>query len=345
MPTRKHLSTFNNEADDAFSSVVEKYSGAYKTEESRIAAKKEATAISTHDFSKIKNKMAVARKEADKDLPIISKYDLYQTVKDASTDSADRDLSSMAFYLKTSWTSDPVGYYTLEEVEYLKKHVAEKLLPSKVFTKSSAFINDVFNRVLKASIKSRFDVRKLDRIASSIDSQESFVTAMELHGFALDRADMDEIRNYIAYKVNSKSEGNIVDTSVFASTEQVKRNLKRLSGSNAEFDVAVLEGITTSDWGQVQSSKRLEKVLGEYLKDNKKTIANKIPLTEALEKAATAYNTDTQRGRTYIAHKDNLGIFYLFSKVGNGDANLIDKFTSFEELKDNVSPLMDLWEV
>lgn len=345
MPTRKHLSTFNNEADDAFSSVVKKYSGAYKTEEARIATKKEAITISTHDFSRIKNKMAVARKEADKDLPIISKYDLYHTVKAAATESADRDLSPMSFYLKTSWTSDPVGYYTLGEIEYLKKHVAEKLLPSKVFTKSSAFINDVFNKVLKASIKSRFDIRKLDRIASTIDSQESFVTAMELHGFALDRADMDEIRTYIAYKVNSKNEGNIVDTSVFASAEQVKRNLKRLSGSTAEFDVSVLEGITSSDWGQVQSSKRLEKVLGEYLKDNKKTIANKIPLVEALEKAATAYNTDTQRGRTYIAHKDNLGIFYLFSKVGNGDANLVDKFTSFEELKDNVSPLMDLWEV
>ena len=188
-------------------------------------------------------------------------------------------------------------------------------------------------------------LKKLDRIASSINSQESFVTAMELHGFALDRADMDEIRNYIAYKVNSTSDGTIVDTSVFSSAEQVKRNLKRLSGSNAEFDVAVLEGITSSDWGQVQSSKRLEKVLGDYLQDNKKTIANKVPLTEALEKSATAYNTDTQRGRTYIAHKDSLGIFYLFSKVGNGDANLIDKFTSFEELSDNVSPLMDLWEV
>ena len=56
MPTRKHLSTFNNEADDAFSSVVAKYRGAYKTEESRIAAKKEATNVSTHDFAKIKNK-------------------------------------------------------------------------------------------------------------------------------------------------------------------------------------------------------------------------------------------------------------------------------------------------
>lgn len=345
MPTRKHLSTFNNKADEAFSSVVQKYSGAYSTEEARIAAKKEATNISTHDFSKIKNRMTAARKDVDTDLPIVSKYELYQTVRDAATDSAGRDLSPMAFYLKTSWTNDPVGYYTLGEIEHLKKHVAERLLPSKVFTKSSAFINDIFSKVLKASIKSRFDIRKLDRIASTIDSQESFVTAMELHGFALDRADMDEIRTYIAYKVNSKKESNIVDTSVFSSAEQVKSHLKRLSGSNTPFDLAVLEGITSSDWGQVQSSKKLKKVLGAYLKDSKKTIANKIPLVEALEKSATAYNTDTQRGRTYIAHKDNLGIFYLFSKIGNDDANLVDKFTSFEELQDNVSPLMDLWEV
>ena len=345
MPTIKHLSTFKKKEANSFTSVVERYHVAYKDEETRIAAKKEATTINTHDFTKIKNRVASAQRTVDKDLPIISKYDLYQTVRDASTESDGRDLSPITFYLKTSWTNDPVGYFTLGEVEHLKKHVAETLLPSKVFTKSSAFINDVFNGVLKSSIKSRFDVKKLDRIASSIDSQESFVTAMELHGFALDRADMDEIRNYIAYKVNSTSEGNIVDTSVFSSTEQVKKNLKRLSGSNTAFDLSVLEGITTSDWGQVQSSKKLQKALSGYLKDNKKVIANKLPLVEALKTAATVYNTDTQRGRTYIAHKDTLGIFYLFSKVGSEDALLVDKFTSFEELSDNVSPLMDLWEV
>ena len=345
MPTRKHLSDFTNKADNAFSSVVAKYTKAYANEEARIAAKKEATNISTHDFSRIKSRLTAARKDTDKDLPIISKFDLYHTVKSAATSSADRDLSPITFYLKTSWTNDPVGYYTLGEIEHLKKHVAEKLLPSRVFTKSSAFINDVFNGVLKSSIKNRFDIKKLDRIASTIDSQESFITAMELHGFALDRADMNEIRNYIAYKVNSASGGNVVDTSAFTSTEQVKRSLKRLSGSNTSFDLSVLEGITTSDWGQIQSSKKLQKILGEYIQDNKRTVPNKLPLVEALTKSATVYNTDTQRGRTYIAHKDSLGTFYLFSKVGDADAILVDKFTSFEELRDNVSPLMDLWEI
>ena len=344
MSTNKHLSKFTKNSDESFNSVVAKFSGAYKTEEGRIAAKKEATTIKTHDFYGIKKKMASARKEVDLDLPIVSKYDLFQTVKQASEESKDSDLSPVTFYLKNAWNDDPTGYYSLGEVEHLKNHVSEQLLPSKVFTKSSAVINNVFNTVIKGSIKSRFDVKKLDRIASTIDSQETFVTAMELHGFALDRADMDEIRNYIAYKVNSVSTGT-VDPTVFASTEQVKRNLTRLSGSTAAFDVDSLEGITSSDWSQVQASKKLKKALGEFIKEDKKVIANKMPLAEALKAATTAHNIDTQRGRTYIAHKDTLGLFYLFSKVGSADAILVDKFTSFEELSDNVSPLMDLWEV
>jgi len=344
MPTNKHLSNFTRKSDESFNKVVEKFSGAYTNEESRIAAKKDATAIKTHDFYRIKKKMAIARKEVDLDLPIVSKYDLFQTVKNASEESKDSDLSPITFYLKNSWNDDPTGYYSLGEVEHLKNHIAEQLLPSKVFTKSSAVINNVFNTVIKGSIKSRFDIKKLDRIASTIDSQETFVTAMELHGFALDRADMDEIRNYIAYKVNSVTAG-IVDPTVFASTEQVKRNLTRLSGSTTAFDVDSLEGITSNDWSQVQASKRLKKALGEFIKEDKKVIANKMPLVEALKVATTAHNIDTQRGRTYIAHKDTLGLFYLFSKVGSADAILVDKFTSFEELSDNVSPLMDLWEV
>ena len=326
-----------------FDNIVSRYHPKFQEEENRIANKQKEITIDPHTFNKLKEKISGVRQEQDKHLPIISKYEMYQTIKDISDVEKNKGITSLAFYLKSKWEESPLDYFTLGDIDSLRK-VSEKLMPRRLFSKTSAVVSDIFDGVLKSSIKNRFDIKKLDHIAGRIDSQEEYITSINLNGFALHRPDMEEIRNYIAHKVNTRAGKNVVSSDAFTPDNAVKRNTINSNTNSGTFDVEKYKGITSSDWSTTQAAIKVSKTIKNAFV-SEEALNGKIKLAEALNRSNTAYHTDLKKGRVYIAYKDSLDNFYLYSKTGSNDAVLLDKYSSFEELQDNVCPLDDMWEI
>ena len=140
-----------------FESIVKRYHPKFAEEEARIAAKQTEIKADPLTFNKLKEKISGVRQEQDKNLPIISKYEMYNTVREIAGEDSNKGITSLAFYLKSQWEESPLDYFTLGDIEGLRK-VSEKLMPRRLFAKTSSIVSDIFDGILKSSIKNRFDI-------------------------------------------------------------------------------------------------------------------------------------------------------------------------------------------
>lgn len=318
-----------------FDNVLDKY-------EAQSVTKKESYSIPVGSFSRIKEKTANA-KEADKNVPIVTMKDVYHRIAELSNTYPENSaIKSIAFHLKCKYESDPQGYFTLGQVEDLKKYAA-KILPKKLFAKSSNIVCDVIDGIIKSSIKNRFDIKKLDKIASEITTQDQFDVAIETNGLSLDRPDMQEIREYIAYKINTKLSDETITTDAFKSEAKIARTASILNGGQYSEDI--LKKALSEDWKTIESEKQEHKAQFEGVMSDYSDKKGRMSIEAALAQSDVVKQFNPKNGNTYLVRKDVFGSFNLHSSKGSQDAILLDKYTSIEALKEDVSSLPDMWSL
>lgn len=310
--------------------------------EAKEVTKKESYSLARGAFDKVK-KQASTITELDKTTIVVATKDAYEKIAEVANEYPEnKGILNLAFHFKSKYESDPNGYLTMAQIEDIRKY-ADRILPKRLFAKSSSLVHDTINAMLKSSIKNRFDFRKLDKIASEITSQDQFDIAMEANGFSLDRPDMEQIREYVAYKVSTKL-GCELTTDNFKSTEKVKRTVESLKGKG-EFNTDTIKAAFNEDWKTIIQEKKanaaqFEGVMSDY-QDN-----SKLALEDALTQNDVVHLFDTKTSNTYIVRKDIFGGLNLYSsKHGSADAILLDKYASIEELKNDVNSLPDMWTV
>lgn len=320
--------------DSFMSGVAKKY---HKDFDANMLTKK-SDSIDKVAFDRLTSKVKAVASEEDVNCPIVTTLDAYTPFKELA-DSSDNDgIKSIAFHMKNKWKNDPEGYLTLSDIDSAKKY-AESRMPKRMFAKSSQLVSDTFNSILKASIKNRFDLSSLDKIAGLIEGQEDFVSAVEFHGFTLDRADHEEVRKYIAYRAGIE----VVDQ--FSSADKVKQTLDSLSGNAAEFDLNKLKGILTEEWGASQAAiEKREAIEALFGKEEGEAIG-KLTLVDALNQSDIAHNNNPKDGKTYIARKDLFGEYVLYVERKGTDAKLLNKFSSIEELVEDTEDLPHSWVI
>lgn len=333
MSVNNHLKRFKKDSSKGdLSSIVDRF---HKEFHKEITAQKK-TKIDKVAFTKLKSKIHAIAEEADNDAILISTFDAHQIFKSVE-DSANHGIKSVAFYMKTKWENDPAGYLTLSDIEAAKKY-AEKVLPKRLFSQSSKKVASAFDNILKASIKNRFDINTLDKIAMSLDTQEDYDTAITLNGFSLDRADHAEIRSYIAYR----SGKDFIDS--FSSASAVKDTLSRLSGNISTFDIDKLKGICSEDWGATQATLDKQATVKKIFAQTE-SVTGKLSLSEALAQANTAHNINPKDGNTYTARKNVLGEFALYVEKLGEDARLLSKFDQLADIIEDTKELPNSWEI
>jgi len=211
----------NKSLSNMFDNLLDKF-------EAKEVTKKESYSLARGAFDKVK-KQASTVMELDKSTIVVATKDAYEKIAEVANEHPEnKGILNLAFHFKSKYESDPNGYLTMAHIEDIRKY-ADRILPKRLFAKSSSLVHDAISDMITSSIKNRFDFRKLDKIASEITSQDQFDIAMEANGFSLDRPDMEQIREYIAYKVNTNS-GSELTTNNFKSSEKVKRTIESLKG-------------------------------------------------------------------------------------------------------------------
>lgn len=325
----------NKSLSNMFDNLLDKF-------EAKSVTKRESYSLARGAFDKVK-KQASTIMEIDKSTIVVATKDAYEKIAEVANEYPEnKGILNLAFHFKSKYESDPNGYLTMAQIEDIRKY-ADRILPKRLFAKSSSLIHDAISDMIKSSVKNRFDFRKLDKIASDITSQDQFDIAMEANGFSLDRPDMEQIREYIAYKVSTNI-GSELTTDSFKSSEKVKRTMESLRGKG-EFNTDTIKAAFNEDWKTIIQEKKansaqFEGVMSDY-QDN-----SKLSLEDALAQNDVVHLFDTKTSNTYIVRKDMFGGFNLYSsKHGSSDAILLDKYTTIEDLKNDVSVLPNLWSV
>lgn len=322
--------SFSNSID----SILDNY------EVTKMANKEVSNYDLTGAFGKVKVRIPKT-KEANTDAVIISTLDAYKKMAELSNDYPEnKGIKNLAFHLKSKYESSPNGYLTMACIDELKKY-ADKILPKKLFAKSSEIVFNTIDGIIKASVKNRFDIKKLDKIASEISTQEEFNSAIEENGFSLDRPDTEAIRDYIAYKVNSKLSEENINTEYFKSEAKVKRTSALLNAG--EYSEDILKKAFNEDWKLIEAEKKehkakFEGVMSDYKNDT-------LSLEDALAQSDVIHQVNPKTGNTYIVRKDIFGGFNLYSSKTTNDAILLDRFSTVEELKENVKSLANIWSI
>ena len=317
-----------------------------------IFAKQSDKTISTADaktyndeaMSELKAKILATLKEDNSNTsPIISVQDAYHTFKEASEQhNGNEGLKAVAFHLKTKWQSSPLAYLSSNDIDRLRKY-ANTAMPKSVFSKSSSVVESLFSTILKNSIRNRFDIKKLDKIASMISSQDDYNYSIEASGLSLNRPDMEEIRNYIVFKVNNRVGSTLVDSNEFNSINKIEKSVNKLKGSS-NFTIGILDGIAEEDWTPIKEAKVKDESISKAASTLIKK-SNGISIESALTTTDVAYCVSPRDGKTYIARKNIFGKYALYVKRANEDAILIDSFDSMEDLSYNVKSLPKAWTI
>lgn len=286
--------------------------------------------------------LATLKEENNSASPIISTQDAYNIFKDASEQYGNNEgLKAVTFHLKSKWQSNPIGYLSAVDIDRLRKY-ANTAMPKGVFSKSSSIVESIFSTMLKHSIKNRFDIKKLDKIASMINTQDEYDYSIKESGLSLNRPDMDEIRNYIAFKVNNRIGHTLVTSDNFSALKKIENTVNTLKG-NSNFTMDMLTGIAEENWTPTKEAKiKIASV--------QKIVSNIVPtfvgvtVEDALSNTDVAYCVSPKDGKTYIAKKSAFNKYSLYIKRSNEDAVLLDNFDSIQDLSYNVKTLPKMWQ-
>lgn len=163
------------------------YIDSYNETESAIADKKASMSTNLPFVEALKRKVSKLVSGPDQNLPIITRFDLYQGVrKIAERTAKDTGLQRLSTMLEKNWHDDPMGTLTYSQVSGLVKHMKDQ------FPRSVAA--DAIEAECTRVGLHKLPVAKLARIAKNINSQEDYDSVIESSGYAGDRPEQIRAR-------------------------------------------------------------------------------------------------------------------------------------------------------
>lgn len=197
MQTRKALSGLTKGAasgervDSPLDKKREEYLDVYNRIEESVYAKKGKTEMAMPFVSALRNKVAkTMAAPPDDNLPVVASYDLHAGIKRMASHSLkDAGLKRLAKQLENIWHKDPTGTLSYGQVKSLVSIYKDQ------FPRSAAA--DAIEAECTRVGLHRLPVAKLARIASKVDSQETYDLLMEENGFVGARPEQIRARAFV----------------------------------------------------------------------------------------------------------------------------------------------------
>jgi len=193
MQTRKALKRLGGKDTDLFISnpaALEKFKAVAEADASRIEERKAQKSISQPHLDVLKNRvLATIDNDFNPSLPVVGRFDAYQSVKKLVNASSDHGVKALGYQLRSLWEADPTGVLTAGQLTNLKKHYAQS------YGKTAAV--DIISNALPKVGFVELPVQRLAVMASRIKTQADFDEACRIAGLAGNRPDQIRSRQYI----------------------------------------------------------------------------------------------------------------------------------------------------
>lgn len=205
MQTKKALGIFSkteksleNTVSTRLAEKADQYKAEYDATQNEILNKRSQAQIITPFVEVIKRKIGNAIAAPDVTLPLVTTYDLYTGIRKMSDRSPkDNGLSRLATHLEKIWHADPLGTLNYGNVGSIVTEFKDRYPRSKAADAVEA-------ECTRAGLH-KLPVAKLARLASKVDSQESYDSLMETNGLDGSRTDQVRARALVRGLVAMKS--------------------------------------------------------------------------------------------------------------------------------------------
>jgi hypothetical protein len=207
------------------------------------------TAQQRHSAAAAAPMMHAARQKAEQfmreqvmpdDTPIVSRFDAFSVIKDASRkNSDDMGLRKFALHLERLWHAEPLGALSAGALTRLRDHYQG--------TSPRSLVGEIVDTVIPKVSFRTLPVSKLARIASAIQTQEDYDVAMSRFGLHTNDPLSVRARTFIRELVNraasiENTEIKDVDTQTVGDTKAIKNprslDIKKLHGKDIATRIA-----------------------------------------------------------------------------------------------------------
>lgn len=211
MQTRKALEKLSkgdkkyNDRADGLGRHRDRFLEMFEEREREIVAKLQRNEIQLPFVEALKRKVAKVVDGPNANLPVVTRFDLYQGIRKISERApTDSGLKRLAIQLERAWHSEPLGALSYGDVSGLVAVYRDQYPRSKAADAIEAECTRVGMHKLP--------VAKLVRIASNINTQEDYDSAMQIHGYAGDRPEQVRARTLVRELIAMR--GGAVDSHV-----------------------------------------------------------------------------------------------------------------------------------